>query len=654
MNLLLILLLIPLSFAGSPPDCDELGKILQGYEKDIQKAHIDKCQSVKFSDLVKQDPPSQELEIFTNHKCSDFATIEAHIQRLVNERDVLMGFKKLKEDIKLAKDQTASRNAMGARAAGMSFVDSLNTAQSFELILNTLTSDDKSLLVKIKALPPTVTDLKAAVKELCNRKSTEQDACNPELFNPGAEAMREILHLARNNEITPANLESWRSAITIKRKNPSEGEEELYSFNQMQREMQQAFAALDSKEVMSKEHLKAIQSLDDFKDAPGLTFINNLQLHREEKKEKIISDRFLLHMGEAKARQQIEVRSKLSVAWQNLKTSLPNVVSASCDAVKDSYDSVNTCLSDMKTAVRGIGSDSLLDIKSNFIQRFFPAIDSSVNYINSLSATVTECSNQYKATGTFPESCFNTISKSEDALTQEILQLNALKSKIGDEKQDLMKFRNFALQKWQGQKCSIEASPMELCESSDVIEANISKELFFTKSNAMDILMAIKPEDTEAEALAKELCLKDERKNTKNEDRLCDFFNDTTSDIVMTPPPTHPDGPTDAPDGEHDKAAVRDALILNGSKMLGDVMRMMLPRNPTPPGVNPYPMNYGPFNGGRPPLGISDTIMFNARFQGAYGFYMPTPGFQPHTIASGPAMSTYRAAVVPNSRYFGR
>ena len=652
MNLLVILLLIPLSFAGSPPNCDELGKILQNYETDLQKAHVPNCQNVKFTDLVKETP-LPELDIFKNNKCSDFATIEAQIQRLENEKAVLTGFNKLKADIKFAKDQTASRNAMGAKAAGMSFVNSLSTAQSFELILNTMTADDKSLLVKIKSLPLVVTDLKAAVKELCNRKSTEQDACNPELFKPNEEAMSEILKLARNNEITPDNLDNWRRAITIKRKNPSEGEEEVYSFSQMQREMQQAFAALDSKEVMSKEHLKAIQRLDDFENAPGLTFVDNINLLREEKKEKIVSDRFLLLMGDAKARQQIEVRSKLSVAWQNLKNSLPDAASSSCDSVKDSYDSVSACLSDMKAAVKGINSDSLRDIQANFMQRFFPAIDSSVNYINSLTSTVSDCTNQYKETGSFPESCFNAVSKREDALSSEILQLNSLKDQIGKSKQDLMKFRNFALQKWQGQNCSVEASPMDLCESSEGFESTISKELFFTKSNTLNILVALKT-DSEAETLAEELCDDDERKKQKSEERLCEFFDDTTSNIVQTDNATPPDGPVEAPDGGHDKAAVRDALILNGSKMLGDAIRMLLPRNPTPMGVSPYPANYGPYNGGRPPLGISDTILFNARFQGSYGFYMPTPGFQPHTISSGPSLSSYRAATVPTSRYFGR
>lgn len=74
-----------------------------------------------------------------------------------------------------------------------------------------------------------------------------------------------------------------------------------------------------------------------------------------------------------------------------------------------------------------------------------------------------------------------------------------------------------------------------------------------------------------------------------------------------------------------------------------------------PPVQYPYPYNYGPFNGGTPPMGIADSIMFNARYHGSYGFYMPTPGYTPGTaFPSSPAMSSYSSVGNMGGKYFGR
>jgi hypothetical protein len=201
--------------------------------------------------------------------------------------------------------------------------------------------------------------------------------------------------------------------------------------------------------------------------------------------------------------------------------------------------------------------------------------------------------------------------------------------------------------KWGSQKCQSLSTPVDYCKESSAL----SKEAAMTFSDTMKIAVVFAPKP-EAEEEAESLCDDEDRKLTKKEERLCEFFNDTTPDVIITDNTRHLDGPTNAPDGGHEKAALRDAWIQGGANILSQGLGFLMPR--PAPMMNPFPYNYAPFNGGARPSGIADGIMFNARYHGAYGFYMPTPGYQPYNaFRSSSPMTTYSPVSASGGKYFG-
>lgn len=661
MVFLILILLIPLSFAGSPPTCGELGKILESYEKDLQKKFITGCGKIDHKTMVK-DIPVTDPEFLNGKMCSDLATIETELEQLKIEEAVLVGINKLKKSVAESKEQVEKAQGASGRVAGMTFVSSLNTAQSLEVLLQTVTDDGTPFIQKLKAFPDnqrlTQKDLSDRITEICkasdkaylnNKYVTEVDACNPNVFKPNPEAAAEILELVRTSEPSIEQISKWQNMLSIRRKNAAP-EEEAYSFNDMQREMNEAFAKLDTKEVMSKEQLQAIAKLDDFENRPGLSFVEDIAAIKDQKKGKIASDKFFLLMGDAKLRQQYEVQSKLSIIYDELKDTLNSFTEAQkadCSNAKNLYKIARSCYQHIQDAHSSLTGDA----KAN-LGRFLPAIKSAINYADALEGKEESCRAELKTKETLSESCYGEFNRDHATVQDRILQLNLLKDKIAAENIDAMKFRNFALMKWGSQKCQTLASPMELCEDDTLI----SKQAVMTFSDTMKIAVVFSPKP-EAETEAEKIC-DEERKFTKHEERLCEFFNDTVSDVVRPSKKEDVDGPVAAPDGGHEDAQIRDAWIQGGTGLLTDVLRHYLNKQQTAnPYVNPYPYNYSPWNNGVPPMGISDTILFNARYYGAYGLYMPTPGYQPYTAFGTASMvSPYKAlsATTTPYQYFGK
>lgn len=659
MNLFLMLLFIPLSFAGSPPGCGDLGKYLEGFEKDLHKKSILDCRPDLYKTLVK-DIPVKDPAFLEGKVCQDLSTIETQLENAKLELAVLNGIEKLKETIKVEKEKAEGPNAVPARVAAMSFVASLNTAQSLEVLLATNADGEngKPFAQLLKEFPEdkraTQKDLSDRLAELCkDRAKNEQDACNTKLFKPGPEAAAELLNLIKTSEPKPETIVSWKKMLAIKKKTPAEGEDDSYSFNSMQATLTEAFDRIDKKEVLSKAHLAAIKNLDDFESKPGFSFIEDIADLKNQKKVKIQSDKFFLLMGDAKARQQYEAQSKMSVVWNEVKDKISGLNEsemADCSNTKNIFSLVETCTNSLERVLSSV-TDQVVKSK---LKDFIPAIKSSVNYANSLHNKETACRAEIQSSEKLTEACFADFNRDLATVQDKILQLNLVKDKIGSENMELMKYRNFALEKWgQNKECGRQETLMDFCEDEKIISKNAS----MTYSDSMKIALIFSQSEeakTKAETEAKELCENEERKPNKVHDHICDFFNDTTSDIVVTNNASQDvDGPIVAPDGGNAEAKIRDAWIQGGSDILKTVLNGLMPQTP-PPVQYPYPYNFAPHNGGAPPMGIADSILFNARHHGSYGFYMPTPGYTPGTAFAAPAMSSYSSVGGMGGKFFGR
>lgn len=652
---MLALLFIPLSYAGSPPACKELGDILQTYEVNLQRDSIKDCSADFYKSLV-QNIPVKNPDFLEGKACRDLATIESELNQLRMELAVMNGLHKLVETVGTAKEGTESSNQNVARVNAQTFAVSLNTAQSIEALLQTTTADGKPMIQALREVEDTKLmsqlDLSNRIYDFCKSKpKNENNACNPKVFKPGPEATTEILGMIkegdRSKPIDLQKISKWQGQLAIKRKNPQEGDDG-YSFLQMQQELGGAFENIDNKTVMTKSQIQAIQKLDDFTFDKKFAFVEELSLIKDQKKNKVASDKFVLLMGDAILRQQYEVQSKLSIVWQDIQDRMPEFPAdkrAACDNAKSLYDAALECARNLEEVRPKLASTEV----AGRLDDFLPTLKTSTDYVASLSDKDKVCREELRTKETVSQACFNEFNRDRADLQDKILQLNLVKEKIGSQNVEHMKFRNFALQKWTSQKCQSIASPMDMCEDTTVFAQNAS----MTISDSMKIAVLFtssEAEQSKAEAEAEEICEDETRREpTRLEARLCEFFNDTTSDVL--PPPKEEKAPL-TPTDNLGRNKVRDAWIQAGTDLLKDVLPFYMPKT-TPSGVNPYPYNYGPYNAGKPPMGIADTIMFNARYHGAYGFYMPTPGYQPYTaFGSSSPMSSYKPVSAPSTKYF--
>jgi len=211
-----------LSFAGRTPNCKELGEILEGYEKIIQRDIIKGCNTETYKELIK-DVKGIDGDFLKDKACLDLSTIETELNHLRTELAVLNGIDKLVETVKKSKEGVSDKKPEVARVNAHSFLDSLNTAQSLEILLATRTEDGKSFMESLKEFPKANLlneyDLKDRVQELCKTRSkNEQDACNPKLFAPRKVAGEELIGMVKNTDSIKGNLDRWKNQLAIKKR----------------------------------------------------------------------------------------------------------------------------------------------------------------------------------------------------------------------------------------------------------------------------------------------------------------------------------------------------------------------------------------------------------------------------------------------------
>lgn len=632
-TLLLFLAMISISFAGSPPDCKELGTIITNYELDLQRATIDNCSTIQ-PEQLKISTDKTDVSQIKGKMCSDLSTIEAEIENLKLQESVLTGIEKLKTVIKDSKEKTSSKDPKSQQVAGRKFATSLDIAQTVELLVHTTDAEGIPLLQRLREIPENkrinATDLSKRVTELCKDADRKgNSACNVSLFKPTADAFEEINSLI-NQYKDEKQLDSWKKRLSIQKKKKNKDEETIhYSFTQMKQDLGSSFVNIDKNDALSKDQIKAIQNLSEFETASGFSFVEDISKLKTTSQQKVAFDTFSLHMGDAILRQRMDVQSRLSILWQNLPSDTRASLGAdagACQGVHKDYSTAAKCLSLLEK--EDLKADQ--NVKAN-LRRLLPVLSNSVQFEKSLSQAQEKCAQEYKATQTVSESCLNLVNKDAESIRSQITALNLIKERIGSEKSENMIMRNFALEKWRTQKCDVAVSTMDFCEANDLV----SKEVISTSGDIMDIAVLFAPQ-SEAETHATQICDDSSRELKKVEERLCAFFDDTTSDL--TPPAIVSSGEdfTEAPDGGYAKDMRRDTWIQGGTMVLQEALNYALGSQFNNYQFNPYSYNYSPYNFGTGTMGIADTILFNSRYYGAYGFYMPTPGYTPYQ-AFGPS-----------------
>lgn len=658
MNFLIVLLLIPFSSfaAGTAPGCAELSNYIQFYESELHRKSLKDCSTIDYKTLTSGVTTLVDPDFLKDKVCLNFTALETQLQNARLQLSVLNGIDKLKMTIADSKERTNGNNGGAVQVAAKSFVGSLNTAQSLEVLLDSRTATKPFMLALRDAeANPGFTpqmDLSRRMQKVCAGLPRE-GACDPKLFSPNPEAAEEIMGMVKNaNAPSEKDLEEWKKKLAIKRKAPKEGDE-AYSFTQMKTELESAFGKFDSKEILTKDEIRAIQKLDDFEDLDGPSIVADLNIVKNQKKSRVASDKFFHLMGDAKLRQQYEIQSMLSITWNETNAKVPDMSAdevASCDSGKELYTEAVACISRLESRVSkmspGLEKEKLLKV--------LPSLRVSVDYAKSLEDQESTCQAEIKQNDVLSESCWDKLNGDKAKLQDQIFQLNILKERISFENQDAMKFRNLALQKFKDVKqgCNVVSSTMDMCEDESVL----NKDSALTLSSHMKIAVMIN-QSAEAKSLAESeaqaLCDDDTRKVNEIEQKLCGFFDDKDPDTITTNNVPKVTPPVEAPEDDRAAQAKRDIMLQGVSNIMGTVINGLYPKQPINNSmINPYPYNYAPYNAGRPPLGIADGIMFNARYYGSYGFYMPTPGYQPGTAFGAGSMSAYKSVSTPATKYF--
>lgn len=661
MKRLIPLLLLPFSvFAqqATAPGCADLSKYLQHYETLLHTKSINGCKDIDHKTFIAESKTVLNPDFLKNKMCLDFTAVETMLQNTQLQLSVLKGIGQLKDTISTAHQNV--KDGKGVQVAAKTFVGSLSTAQSLEVLLDSRTAD-KPFMLALRDAPanPGLTpqqDISKRIQHIC-KGLPKEGACDPKLFAPNTEASDEIMALVKREKApTEDEIKEWKDKLAIKRKEKKDGDED-YSFTMMRDELESAIGKFDSKQILTKSEIQAIENLGQFKDFEGPSIVADLNLIKNSRQARIASDKVHYILGDAKLRQQYEVQSMLSITWNYVNKNFPGLSAeerAKCDAGKELFNDAVDCI---KTLQEKLGNIQDQGLEHSKLKDALPGLNEAVRYARELSDKETKCSGDIKQNDLVSVECLEFVNKDTTVLEDQMHQLRMLKNRIIAENEETMKWRNFALQKFRDVKqgCQLLSSPLDYCTDDTVI----NKDTALTLSSHMQIAVLLNQsaeEKSSAEEQAKALC-EDEEKIKTNEmhQKLCAFFDDPVPDTIETKndvPKVTP--PIDPEDDGRDKVQRRDVILGGLGNLLGTVVNGLYPpqQNNMGPMMNPYPYNMTPYNSGRPPLGIADGIMFNARFYGSYGYYAPTPGLTPGSVSGMSGMSAYKPLAPSSTSYF--
>jgi hypothetical protein len=157
MKYILIFLLVPFSHAWAN-NCTKLSQIAQFHDRELQFQSIkvkdstngicdDKANIIQVQKL-EENLSDQAIEPYA---CHSLAAVEERIANLENEQGLLLGFDKLKSDIKANKQQAGELKGNDAQTAGLNFIDGLNAAETLEQLLE---NADGNMLVALRNKNP--------------------------------------------------------------------------------------------------------------------------------------------------------------------------------------------------------------------------------------------------------------------------------------------------------------------------------------------------------------------------------------------------------------------------------------------------------------------------------------------------------------------
>jgi hypothetical protein len=622
MKYLALLLFISQAYgAGDPRRCQDLSQIFRQYESQFQFKNLPECSGENTLNELQtkyQLSSEDQKKFLQDNSCKTLANIEERIANLQNEQELLAGFEKLKADILANKNSVNPEAPRNSKFAALDFMDGLNVATTLEqLIVESSGNLLKALKNSKTEDRDSAQEVKVIINQICKDNNDITSApCRPEAFNPNQNAVEAINELLEADDLE-AKISDWQQSLSITKK----ADESPYSFSEMMNLLKNKNEDIKKGQLsLTKEQLRAIKDLPDFQNAD----INLIQKKNQLQTFQRLQE-FKFHTQDLKKRQEYEIQSKVSLLNNELKLpALQNV----CSQASSDFNKAIECVNEIEKNKDSISSDTNKAIAGDLIE----SIKVSHNYIFALDANVITCLETVDAftDENLNRGCLNALEKTPERLVQissELLVLNVLKEKIGEQNQEQIKFRNLALQTLKNE--CLTSSSSEL--SCDLASKGISKEAWALSSDVANLLVV---SNGDLDSTKKDDLCVDSNKEKFGYEALCLPPPPPSAPVVATNNPADEfEAPVVAPDGGYSTAS-RDAVLNGLGNLTGTILGSIFAPTQEPfyyPTTSPYAYDYGPYNGGRPLMGISDQILFNARYYGAYGYYMPTPGKQPYS-----------------------
>jgi hypothetical protein len=680
------LLLLSSSLAMATPNCARLSQIVQHHELALLNSKVqltgedgrptqdrsceagDAGANIILNRSLHRSASDRQKTFIRQYACKESALIEERIANLENEEAQLRGFEKLHADLANNREQMrrASTPAAAQQRAGMNFIDGLNTATALEVLIG---GDDHGQMFKAisHGIRPenrqNVADFTRELRRICTQGRDTQaaapsaPACRPNAFRITPEVLSALNELMRTTTDEDADITRWKRALAIRSTNNNTP----MTFAGISKILRRKMENINRGQLnLTREELAALKQLPDF-ERVGLPFEN---LKKDLAMYEIMHD-YKFHVLDLKARQEMEIQAKVAFMWSELKRKAPGIEGllgerlAACNSIRSDFATSLRCLEGLKTAMnneRYREGNSGVD----FARELALGITKSVEYLGRVDAMSSRCLDtpitpQMREASSLPPSCSAALDTSNARMIEissELYALRAVKEEIGSQNEDKIKQRNFALQRLNelGSNCFNKVNSNVSCNIEGVL---IPREMEALSNSLTNLIILKKGETPLAER--DEICGTPEAPtdNFYGKEELCAV----TENQAATQRGPNPDdwmAPTTAPSGGNSpswNAAVNGMGILAG-QIMGSLLTPPQNQSFFPP-TNPYMFNYSPYSFGAN-MGIGDQILFNARYYGAYGYYLPTQGLRPYTsLGAGPGFS-YTSASSSGSSYFGR
>jgi hypothetical protein len=478
MKLLLSLIFLSSSlFAGT---CQEMASSLQKVDQIILSANVKECAK---EDDTQIEYPGFDEDLIKEYRCANLATLDQEIANIHEQETIVMGFGKLKEDIKAQKKIVAAGKVKEQQKAAVDFANGVEKAAVLEAFIQSEDIGKDPFLAAVKNIPlenrSDASDFNRALKSLC-LKAKDSAACKLD-SNTVINAFPEIEALLNKGPVTKAKTESWKKSLSIKKTDDSQ-----LSFASMYADLKDLLPKLRNQEMLSRADLLTLKKIPDFENADqDFPFLADLKKFKEAQKPQYAQQKFTALVEDLKGRQESELKLMIG----HVQNDLPRYnkeTSQKCTELLSGTNfvaQIDGCMSDLKDISEG----------KEELKKMYRSLEVAQNfYNNNINSYLTSCQSEevFKLAVKSEKlpSCLANLDSQRAVLNDKMLALTQIRKKVVASNDQMMRLRDYALEKMMTDKCRATGeSVSEVGECADDAFGSITPSVKTLIFDGMDI-----------------------------------------------------------------------------------------------------------------------------------------------------------------------